>query len=84
MDLWMVNICNMKSSGKYGGILIQGRWNYYSKLKKENLKTKKLLKITILDEQEPSVQSADSADAVQVWSWGNGSSAKPGNWHIWK
>ena len=80
MDLWMVNICKMKSSGKYGGILIQGRWNYYSKLKKEKLKTKKLLKITILDEQEPSVQSADSTDAVQVWSWGKRYSAKPGNW----
>ena len=31
-----------------------------SKLKKGKLKTKKLLKITIVDEQEPSVQSADS------------------------
>ena len=53
------------------GILIQGKGNYCSKLKKGKLKTKKLLKITILDEQEPSVQSADRTKAVQVWSWGN-------------
>ena len=50
------------------GILIQGKGNYCSKLKKGKLKTKKLLKITILDEQEPSVQSADRTKAVQVWS----------------
>ena len=40
------------------GMLIQGKGNYYSKLKKGKLKTKTLLKITylgILDEQEPSV-----------------------------
>ena len=48
------------------GILIQGKGNYCSKLKKGKLKTKKLLKITILDEQEPSVQSADRTKAVQV------------------
>ena len=48
------------------GILIQGKGNYCLKLKKEKLKTKKLLKITILDEQEPSVQSADRTKAVQV------------------
>ena len=41
------------------GILIQGKGNYCSKLKKGKLKTKKLLKITILSEQEHSVQSAD-------------------------
>ena len=34
-------------------ILIHGKENYCSKSKKGNLKTKKLLKITILDEQEP-------------------------------
>ena len=38
------------------GILIQGKGNHCSKLKIEKSKTKKLLKITILDEQEPSVQ----------------------------
>ena len=44
----------------------KGKRNYCSKLKKEKLKTKKLLKITILGEQEPSVQSADRTKAVQV------------------
>ena len=39
--------------------------------KKGKLKTEKLLKITVLDEQEPSVQSADRTKAVIVWSWGN-------------
>ena len=48
------------------GILIQGKGNYCLKLKKGKLKTKTLLKITILDEQEPSVQSADRTKAVQV------------------
>ena len=38
---------------------VQGKGNYCSKLKKGKLKTKKLSKITILDEQEPTVQSAD-------------------------
>ena len=41
------------------GIPIQGKGNYRSKLKKGKLKTKKLLKITILGEQEHSVQLAD-------------------------
>ena len=39
-----------------------------------------MLKITILDEQEPSVQSADRTKAVQVWSWGNMYLPKPGKW----
>ena len=39
-----------------------------------------MLKITILDEQEPSVQSADRTKAVQVWSWGNMYLSKPGKW----
>ena len=47
------------------GILIQEKGNY-QKLKKGKLKTKKLLKLTILDEQEPSVQSADRSKALQV------------------
>ena len=48
------------------GILIQGKGNYCSKLKKWKLKTKKLLKIIILGEQEHSVQSAGRTKAVQV------------------
>ena len=62
------------------GILNQGKGNYCSKLKKGKLKTKKLLKITVLDEQEPSVQSADRIKAVQIWSWSweNMYLAKPG------
>ena len=36
------------------------------KLKKGMLKAKRLLKITILDDQEPSVQSADRTKAVKV------------------
>ena len=62
------------------GILIQGKINYCSKLKKEKLKTKKLLKITILDEQEPPGQLTDRAEVVQVWSWGNMYLPKPGKW----
>ena len=42
----------------------QGKGNYYSKLKKGKLKTKKLWKITILNEQEHSVQSADRTKPV--------------------
>ena len=52
--------------------------NCCSELKKGKLKTKKLLKITIIDEQEPSVQSADKIKEVQVWNWGNMSSLKTG------
>ena len=48
------------------GILIQGKGNYSSKFKKGWSKTKKLLKITILGEQEHSVQSADRTKAMQV------------------
>ena len=62
------------------GILIQGKGNYCSKLKKGKLKTKKLLKITILGEQEHSVQSADRTKVVQVWRWGNMYLPKPGKW----
>ena len=45
------------------GILIQEKGRYCSKLKKKNrnLKTKKLLKIIILDyKKKPSIQSADT------------------------
>ena len=64
-----------------GNNFIQRKRNYYSKLKKGNFKIKKLIKITILDEQEPSVQSADRTKAVQVWSWGNMYLLKkPGQW----
>ena len=52
--------------------------NCCSKLKKGKLKTKKLLKITIIDEQEPSVQSADKIKEVQVWNSRNMSSLKAG------
>ena len=48
------------------GILIQRKGNYCSKSKKGKLKTKKLWKITILDEQEPSEQSVDRTKAIQV------------------
>ena len=41
------------------GILVQRKGNYCSKLKKRKFKTKKLLKITILREQEHSAQLAD-------------------------
>ena len=50
------------------GILIQGKENLCLKLKKGKLKNKKLLKITILDELELSVQSADRPKAMQVQS----------------
>ena len=48
------------------GILIQVKGNYSLKLRKGKLKTKKLLKNTILGESEPSVQSAGKTKAVQV------------------
>ena len=48
------------------GILTQGKGNYCLKLKKEKLKAKKLLKITMLGEQDHSVQSADRTKAVLV------------------
>ena len=43
-----------------------GKGNYCSKFKKGKFKTKKLLKITILGEQEHSVQSAERTKTVQV------------------
>ena len=49
-----------------GEILIQEKENYCWIFKKGNLKTKKLLKITILDKQKPSVQSADKTKTAQV------------------
>ena len=48
------------------------------KLQKGKLKTKKLLKATILGEQEHSVQSVDRIKVVQVWHWGNMNLPKPG------
>ena len=47
-------------------ILIQGKGNHCSRLKKGKLKIKKLFKIAILDERELSVQSEDRTKAVQV------------------
>ena len=52
-------------------LLTQRKGNYCSKLQKGKLKTKDFLKITILGEQDHSVQSADRTKAVQVWRWGN-------------
>ena len=45
---------------------IQGTGNHCSELNTENLETKSWLKITILDEQQPSVQSADKAKVFHV------------------
>ena len=39
-------------------------------------------KVTILDEQESSVQPADRTIAVQVWIWGNMYLPKPGDWPL--
>ena len=66
---------------KNGEILIQeeGIENYCSDWRKGKLKIKKLSKITVLDEQEPSLQSVDRTKAVQVWSWGNMYSSRPRN-----
>ena len=61
-------------------VLIQGRGNYCSKLKRGKPRTKKLLKITILGEQEHSIQSVDRTKAVQVWRWENMYIPKPGKW----
>ena len=67
------------------GTLIQGTGNDCSKLKEKKLTTKKLLKITILDEQEPPVESTERIKAVQIWSWGNMYLPKPGKCiYIWK
>ena len=62
-------------------ILIHGKGNSFSKLKKEKLKTIiKSLKITIFGEQEHSVQSTDRTKAVQAWRWGNICLPKPRKW----
>ena len=45
---------------------MQAKGNFCSKLKKGKLKIKKLFKITVLDEQEPSAQSKNRTKAVQV------------------
>ena len=85
-----IYLVNSGTLEKY--LLIQGRGNYCSKLKTGKLKTKRLLKITILYEQEPWLQNQSRP---------NQSSAnlklrkyvfyfpKPGNWpygnnYIWK
>ena len=46
--------CNIENGGK---LTYSGKGNYCSKLKTGKLKTKILLKISILDEQEPSLQN---------------------------
>ena len=49
------------------GILIYpGKGKLLFGIKKEELKNKILLKMTILEEKEPSVQLADRTKAVQV------------------
>ena len=48
------------------GTLIQGTGNDCSKLIEKKLTTKKLLKITILDEQEPPLESTERIKAVQI------------------
>ena len=49
--------------------------------KKGKLKTKELSKITILNEREPSAQSADRTKALQAWKWVEEIySSKSGNW----
>ena len=55
-------------------------WGNCSKLKKGKLKTIKSLKITILGEQEHSVQLVERTEAVQVWHWRNTYLPKPGKW----
>ena len=57
--------CNIENEVE---ILIQGKRNYCSKFKKEKLKTKKLVQIIKLDEQELSIQSVDRTKAVEVLS----------------
>ena len=57
--------CKIENEEKRG-VPVQGRGNYCSKLKRGKLKTKKLLKITILGEQEHSIQSVDRNNTVQV------------------
>ena len=37
-------------------------------------------KITIIDKQEPSAQSADRTKAMEVWSWRSMYLLKPGKW----
>ena len=44
----------------------EGKGKDHSKLKKGKIKTTKLLKITIFDEQEPSLQSVDRTKVAQV------------------
>ena len=64
----MVNPRLMGYNIENGRMLTQeeGKGSYCSKLKKRKLKARKLLKITILDEQEPSILSTDRTKAVQV------------------
>ena len=53
-------------------LILRGKkGNYCSNFKKWKLKIKEWFKITILDEQEPLVQSKDRTKEVQVWSRGN-------------
>ena len=71
-------------------ILIHGKENYCSKSKKGNLKTKKLLKITILDEQEPWKSEARQwksnqwkSEVEEIWIYQNLESGRH-SIYIWK
>ena len=66
----MVNPQLMDYNIQNGGILIQdeGRANYCLKLKKGKLKIMQLSKITVLDEQELSKESAEKTKAILVLS----------------
>ena len=62
LAIWLIVECNIENED---GIL-QGKGNHCSKLKKGKLKTKKLLKITILGEQEHSIQPSDKAVHLKI------------------
>ena len=61
--IYLILECNIKNEE---GVIIQWKENFCSKLKKGKLKTKKLLKITILGEQEHSVQSTDNQNNASL------------------
>ena len=55
---------------RYGQIYLSGKGNYWSKLKKGMLKTKKLLKIIILDSPQYNQQTELKQCKSEV-DWGN-------------
>ena len=56
---------------KWGGNTYPGKKKLLFEIKKGKLKTKKLVQIIKLDEQELSIQSVDRTKAVEVLSWWN-------------